>query len=84
MKRRGRLRRLWAAVKKRLPGLRGWEPPEAPWFPDEPALVPVGPPRGPLPASSVALEPPSDPDPLEYPVETDAVGRDPEDDDPRE
>ncbi len=36
-------------------------------------LVPVGPPRRPLPAAAAALELPTDPDPQVYPTETDAV-----------
>ncbi len=68
------MRRAWAAIRHRLPGLRGSEPPDLPWPPFEPALVPTGPPRRDPPAGAVALEPPSDPDPLEYPTETDAVG----------
>jgi hypothetical protein len=51
------------------------EPPsEPPWPDEEPALVP-GRPRRPRPSAAAAvLEPPGEPDPLEYPVETDAVG----------
>ena len=76
----GRTRRLWRAVRRRLPGLRRAEPPPDPQWPDEePSLVPVGAPRGRPPAASVALEPPPGVDGLEYPTETDAVGR--EDDD---
>jgi hypothetical protein len=43
--------------------------------PEEDSLVPVGPPRKPVPAAAAALEPPTEPDPLVYPTETDAVGR---------
>ena len=46
--------------------------------------MPVGPPRRPLPGAAAALELPTDPDPLVYPTETDAVGKpssDDEDDD---
>jgi hypothetical protein len=74
-RRLGRLRRAWAAIRRRIPGLGGSEPPDSPWSPFDPALVPAGPPRRDPPAGAVALEPPSDPDPLEYPTETDAVGR---------
>jgi hypothetical protein len=74
-KRPGRLRRLWRATRRRIPGLRGSEPPPAPRRPDEEDdLVPVGPPRKPLPAAAAALEPPTEPDPQVYPTETDAVG----------
>jgi len=48
--------------------------------PAEDDLVPVGPPRRPLPAAAAALELPTEPDPRAYPVETDAVGE-PLDDD---
>jgi hypothetical protein len=37
--------------------------------------VPVGPPRRRPPAAAAAVEPPAEPDPLEYPTETDAYGR---------
>jgi hypothetical protein len=37
--------------------------------------VPVGPPRRRPPSAAAALEPPAEPDPLEYPIETDAYGR---------
>jgi hypothetical protein len=79
----GRFRRLWRAVRKRIPGLRPSDPPEQPpWAPEEDALVPVGPPRKPLPAAAAALEPPTEPDPLVYPTETDAVGSElPDDED---
>ena len=84
-KRPGRLRRFWRATRRRIPGLRGSEPPPEPRWPDEEDdLVPVGPPRRPLPGAAVALELPVDPDPLVYPTETDAVGEpssDDEDDD---
>ena len=55
--------------------MRPSEPPPEPWAPEEDALVPVGPPRKPLPAAAAALEPPAEPDPLVYPTETDAVGK---------
>ena len=74
-KRPGRLRRFWRATRRRIPGLRGSEPPPEPRWPDEEDdLVPVGPPRRPLPGAAAALELPTDPDPLVYPTETDAVG----------
>ena len=74
-KRPGRLRRFWRATRRRIPGLRGSEPPPEPRWPDEEDdLVPVGPPRLPLPGAAAALELPSGPDPLVYPTETDAVG----------
>jgi hypothetical protein len=73
-KRLGRLRRFWRAARRRIPGLRG-EPPAEPGWPDEEDdLVPVGPPRRPLPAAASALEPPTEPDPRAYPIETEAVG----------
>jgi hypothetical protein len=79
-KRPGRLRRFWRAARKRIPGLKGDPPPE-PRRPDaEDDLVPVGPPRRPLPAAAAALELPTEPDPRAYPVETDAIGE-PLDDD---
>jgi hypothetical protein len=75
MTKRGRIRRLWTAVRRRIPGSRPFDPPpEDPWAPEEDTLVPVGPPRGPRPATAVALEPPTEPDPLVYPTETDALG----------
>ena len=84
-KRPGRLRRFWRATRRRIPGLRGSEPPPEPRWPDkEDDLVPVGPPRRPRPGAAAALELPTDPDPLVYPTETDAVGEplsDDEDDD---
>ena len=71
----GRLRRFWRATRRRIPGLGGSEPPPEPRWPDEEDdLVPVGPPRKPLPAAAAALEPPTKPDPQVYPTETDAVG----------
>jgi hypothetical protein len=73
--RSGRFRRLWSAVRRRLPRLRGFDPPPDPrWPPFEPSLVPTGPPLRDPPAGAVALEPPSEPDPRVYPTETDAVG----------
>lgn len=51
---------------------RPFEPPPD----DEDALVGVGGPRRRPPSAAVALEPPVDPDPLEYPIETDAAGSD--------
>jgi hypothetical protein len=75
MRKPGRFRRFWRAVRGRIPGLRPSDPPaEPPWAPEEDALVPVGPPRKPLPAAAAALEPPTEPDPLVYPTETDAIG----------
>ena len=44
------------------------------WPDEEDDLVPVGPPRRPLPGAAAALELPTEPDPLVYPTETDAVG----------
>jgi hypothetical protein len=74
-KRPGRLRRFWRATRRRIPGLRRSEPPPEPRWPDaEDDLVPVGPPRRPLPAAAAALEVPTDPDARVYPTETDAVG----------
>jgi hypothetical protein len=74
-KRPGRLRRFWRATRRRIPGLRGSEPPpELRWPDEEDDLVPVGPPRRPLPGAAAALELPTDPDPQVYPTETDAVG----------
>jgi hypothetical protein len=83
MRKRGRFRRFWRAVRRRIPGLRPSDPPpENPWAPEEDALVPVGPPRRPQPAAAAALEPPTEPDPLVYPTETDAVGTElPDEDD---
>jgi hypothetical protein len=77
----GRLRRFWRAVRRRIPGLRPSDPPPEPWSGEENALVPVGPPRKPLPAAAAALEPPTEPDPLVYPTETDAVGTELRDED---
>lgn len=50
--------RLWSRVR-RLLGL-GMPPAEPPphWGDEDPALVPVGPPRRPQPSSAIALEPP--------------------------
>jgi hypothetical protein len=79
MKRPGRLRRLW----NRLLG-RSEPPPDHPWLDDEDALVPAGPPRRPAGAAAVGLDPPSEPDPLVYPTETDAVGRLDDEDEPGE
>jgi hypothetical protein len=69
-----RLRAVWTAIRERLPGLGGGggAPPDPPWL--EPALVPVGPRRGPLLSGSVALEPPDDDwdgDVVAYPKEID-------------
>jgi hypothetical protein len=49
-------------------------PPEPRWPDEEDHLVPVGPPRKPRPAAAAALELPTEPDPLAYPIETDAMG----------
>jgi len=74
-KRPGRLRRFWRATRRRIPGVHGSEPPPEPRWPDaEDDLVPVGPPRRPLPGAAAALELPTDPDPQVYPIETDAGG----------
>jgi hypothetical protein len=63
MRRRG----FWRRLKQAL-GLAPPDPPAAP--PDEePALVPLGPPRRPLGASGVALELPEEPE------DTDLRGR---------
>ena len=70
----GRFRRFWRAIRRRIPGLRPSDPPPEPWSGEEDALVPVGPPHKPRPAAAAALEPPTEPDPLVYPTETDAVG----------
>ncbi len=64
-----------------MPFSRGESPPEPRWPDEEPALVAVGPPRRPRPSAAAVLGPPSEPDALEYPVETDAVGPVYEDDD---
>ena len=78
----GRFRRFWRAVRRRVPGLRKPDPPSEPWAPEEDALVPLGPPRKPPPAAAAALEPPTGPDPLVYPIETDAIGTElPDDED---
>jgi hypothetical protein len=79
-KRPGRLRRFWRATRRRIPGLRGSDPPEPRWPDEEDDLVPVGPPRRPLPGAAAALELPIDPDPLVYPTDTDAVGEPSSDD----
>jgi hypothetical protein len=78
----GRFRRFWRATRRRIPGLRGSDPPPEPRWPDEEDdLVPVGPPRKPRPAAAAALELPADPDPQAYPIETEAVGEPWEEDD---
>ena len=83
-RRKGPLRRLWQAVRTRLPFLgRGEEPPDL-RGPDEEALVPSGPPRRPSPAAAAALDLPAEPDPQAYPTETDAVGEVSEDEDEEE
>ena len=55
-------KRLWARVRRML----GGSPPPSGPPPDrgdeEPALVPVGPPKRPRPSSAVALEEPDEPD----------------------
>ena len=68
----GPLRRLRAAVRGLLG--RAEPPPDPPWLEDAPSLVPLGPPRRPRPSAAAAVEPPADPDPLEYPTETEAFG----------
>ena len=60
---------MWARIK-RLVGRGDREPPPD-WSDEEPALVPVGPPRRPRPSSAVALELP-EPD-----EDVDASGRPP-------
>jgi hypothetical protein len=80
--RRGRVRRLWTAVRRVL---RRPDPTSGPpWSDEDPALVPVGPPRRRPPAAGAALEPPTEPDPLEYPTETEAYGRLVDEDDDEE
>ena len=65
------MRRIWHALRRLV---RRSEPPiEPPWPDDEPAIVRLRP-RRPHSSAAVVLEPPADPDPLEYPTETDAVG----------
>lgn len=65
-RRRRLLRRVqaaWRTIREHLPGFRGGgggAPGDPPWL--EPALVPIGPPRGPLLSGAVALEPPDDDD----------------------
>jgi hypothetical protein len=44
------------------------------WF--ERALVPAGAPQGGPRADAAALEIPTEPDPLVYPTETEAIGKD--------
>jgi hypothetical protein len=64
---RYRLLERWVRLKRKL----GFGPPgfDPPWRgPDEPALVPAGGPRRPLPSSAIALELPREPD------DTDARG----------
>jgi hypothetical protein len=60
---------LWRRLKRAL-GLAPPEPPAADPPDEEPALVPAGPPRGPLGSSGVALELPEEPE------DVDARGRD--------
>ncbi len=55
---------LWTRVKRLLGVGRGEEPPPD-WSDEEPALVPVGPPRRPHPSSAVALELPEEPEDLD-------------------
>ncbi len=63
---RWRLRGAWHRVKTTLGfGSRGPGPGD---WPEEPALVPLGPPRGPRPSSAIELEEPREPD------DTDAYG----------
>lgn len=76
MRFRGKVRRswpvrFWARIKRLVDrGAPGAEP-RPDWGNDEPALVPVGPPRRTPPSSSVALDLP-EPD-----VDVDAYGRSP-------
>jgi hypothetical protein len=74
-----RLRRFVGRLRRSVARLLGLDPPLEPpsdWGRFEPALVPVGP-RGSGPrAGAVALELPTNDDPLVYPTETDAVGTD--------
>jgi hypothetical protein len=52
-------KRLWTSVRRVL-GLRSGEQPPPDWSDEEPALVPVGPPRRPRPSSAIALELPEE------------------------
>ncbi len=61
-------RRVWTRVQ-RLLGLGGREEPPPDWSDEEPALVPVGPPRRPRPSSAIGLELPEEPE------DVDARGR---------
>jgi hypothetical protein len=79
--RKGPLRRLWGAVRARLPFLGRNDPPEPPRSDEDPALVPTGPPRRPSPAAAAVLDLPAEPDPQVYPTETEVVGETVEDDD---
>jgi hypothetical protein len=64
-------RRAWTRIKRLVGrGGPGAEPPPD-WSDEEPALVPVGPPRRPQPSSSIALDLP-EPD-----NDVDAYGRTP-------
>ena len=56
--------RLWRRIKRAL-GLAPPEPPAGEPPDNEPALVPVGPPRRPLGSSSVALELPEEPEDID-------------------
>jgi len=78
-RRGGRFRRLWRAARRFLG--RADPPPAQPPPDEELDPVPVGPPRRPRPSTAAVLEPPHEPDALEYPTETDAFGRLFEDDD---
>jgi hypothetical protein len=74
-KRPGRFRGFWRGTRRRIPGLRGSEPPPEPRWPDEEDdLVPVGPPPRPRPAAAMTLDLPTEADAQVYPTETDAVG----------
>lgn len=52
--------RLWTRIKRALGFGSAPEPPPPEWPPEEPALVPAGPPRRPRPSGAVALELPEE------------------------
>jgi hypothetical protein len=57
--------RVWRRVKRLLGLGRGSDPPPPDWPDEEPALVPLGPPRRPRPAGAVELELPEEPEDLD-------------------
>jgi hypothetical protein len=61
-------KRFWARVRRLFGRGGGLEPPPD-WGDEEPALVPVGPPKRPRPSSAAALDLPNEPD------DVDAYGR---------